>query len=160
MQKHTISISVLNEAGVLSRIVGLFSGRGYNIESLTVAPSLDKAYSKVTIVTVGDRAVIEQIGKQLNRLIPVIKVMELPQSDAIEFEMAIIKVQVKDEERANLLNSIATVTDAKIIDTADKAYTVRCIGDEKQINTLVDILKPFGIKDMTRSGKVAMSKTQ
>ncbi|GBF23283.1 acetolactate synthase I/III small subunit [Candidatus Gastranaerophilus sp. (ex Termes propinquus)] len=154
---HTISVYVTNEAGVLSRIVGLFSGRGYNIESLTVAPTLDKAFSKVTIVTFGDSASIEQITKQLNRLIPVIKVMDLAINDAIESELAIIKVHAKDEDRAQILH-VTQVTDSKIIDVTDKTYVIRAVGDDKHISALVELLKPFGIKDLVRSGKVAMSK--
>ena len=93
---HTISILVSNESGVLSRIVDLFSGRGYNIESLTVAPTIDKLYSRVTIVTDGDEAAIEQINKQLNRIIPVIKVADLTIGEAVEREIALVKIQVKD----------------------------------------------------------------
>jgi len=155
---HTISILVTNESGVLSRIVDLFSGRGYNIESLTVAPTLDRAFSKVTIVTKGNEAALEQINKQLNRLIPVIKVMDLPVSDAIEAEMAIVKIHAKDEDRAQIL-SIAHTTDSKIIDVNDKNYTILTVGNDKSINALIELLRPFGIKDLVRSGKVAMSKS-
>ena len=99
---HTISVLVTNEVGVLSRIVDLFSGRGYNIESLTVAPTLDSIYSRVTIVTRADDDVIEQICKQLNRLIPVIKVANLTLGDAIEYEIGLLKVAVSDEIEQNL----------------------------------------------------------
>jgi acetolactate synthase-1/3 small subunit len=159
MDRHTISISVINEAGVLSRIVGLFSGRGYNIESLTVAPALDKAYSKVTIVTVGDSSAIEQINKQLNRLIPILKVTDLLPTDSLEAEVAIIKVHAKDEDRATLLN-MAQMSESKIVDFSDKTCTLRVVGDEKQINATIELIRPLGIKDIVRSGKVAMSKTQ
>lgn len=154
---HTISILVTNEAGVLSRIVGLFSGRGFNIESLTVAPTLDKNYSRVTIVTVGDDAAIEQITKQLNRLIPIIKVMDLNINEAIECEVALIKVWAKDEERAELIK-IADITNSKIIDVTDKTYTLQVVGDDKQIHALSELLKPLGIKEFVRSGKVAITK--
>ena len=104
---HTISVLVTNEVGVLSRIVDLFSGRGYNIESLTVAPTLDSIYSRVTIVTKADDDVVEQICKQLNRLIPVIKVANLTIGDAIEYEIGLLKVSVNDENRAEFMNIVA-----------------------------------------------------
>ena len=154
---HTISILVSNEAGVLSRIVDLFSGRGYNIESLTVAPTIDRLYSRCTIVTEGDEASIEQINKQLNRIIPVIKVVDLNIAEAIEKELALIKIQVKDEEKSELLR-IVEATSAKIIDITDKIYTIQSIGDEKQIQALVELVRPFSVKEFVRSGKVAISR--
>lgn len=154
---HTVSILVTNEAGVLSRIVGLFSGRGFNIESLTVAPTLDKNYSRVTIVTLGDDAAIEQITKQLNRLIPIIKVTDINLNEAIECEVALIKVYAKDEDRAELIK-IADITNAKIIDVTDKTYTLQVVGDDKQIKALSELLKPLGVKEFVRSGKVALTK--
>lgn len=154
---HTISILVINEAGVLSRIVDLFSGRGYNIESLTVAPTLDKNYSRVTIVTLGDAAVIEQINKQLNRLIPTIKVMDLPLSESIEVEIALAKVYGADEDREKILK-IADLIGAKLIDINDKTYTLQMIGGDKEIQSFGELLKPLGVKEFIRSGKVAMSR--
>ena len=157
MNNHTISISVTNEPGVLSRIVDLFSGRGFNIESLTVAPTMDGAYSRVTIVTQGDNSSIEQITKQLNRLIPILKVIDLTVAEAVETEVALVKVHAKDETRAQILNCVAT-TGAKIVDVTDKTYTIQIVGDTKQINALLELLKPIGIKEMVRSGKFAASK--
>ena len=154
---HTISILVRNEAGVLSRVAGLFSGRGFNIESLTVAPTTDPDFSRMTIVTNADNDVIEQIDKQLNRLIPVIKVSDLKIDEAIEKELILIKVQPKDEEREQIL-SIASATNSKVIDVTDKTYTLLSVGDEKQINALIELMKPIGIKELVRSGKVAISK--
>jgi len=155
--RHTLSILVMNEAGVLSRVTGLFSGRGYNIESLTVAPCLDCDYSRITLVTEGDDDIIEQITKQLNRLIPVIKVMDLTISEAQEREFVFCKVNAKDENRSEILR-IAEVSNAKIIDAASKIYTLEASGDEKQINTMIELLRPLGIKELVRSGKVAISK--
>ena len=154
---HTISILVINEAGVLSRVTGLFSGRGYNIESLTVAPCLDCDYSRITLVTQGDDNIIEQITKQLNRLIPVIKVVDLTVAEATEREFVFCKVNVKDETRSEILR-IAELGGAKIIDTASKTYTLEACGDEKQISTMIELLRPIGIKEIVRSGKVAISK--
>ena len=155
---HTISVLVSNEVGVLSRIVDLFSGRGYNIESLTVAPTLDSIYSRVTIVTRADDDVIEQICKQLNRLIPVIKVANLSVGDAIEYEIGLLKVSVADENRAEFLNIVAQ-SGAKIMDVSEKVYTVKIDGDEKQVQTFAELVRPFGIKEFVRSGKVAITKT-
>ena len=155
---HTISVLVTNEVGVLSRIVDLFSGRGYNIESLTVAPTAESIYSRVTIVTPGDDSVIEQICKQLNRLIPVIKVANLTVDDAMEYELALIKVSVNDENRAEFLNIVAQAN-ATIVDVTDKIYTVKIDGDEKQVLTFAELIRPFGIKEFVRSGKVAITKS-
>lgn len=154
---HTISILVTNESGVLSRIVDLFSGRGYNIESLTVAPTLDANFSRITLVTNGDESAIEQINKQLNRLIPVIKVMDLHVNDAIECEVAMVKVYGSDEDRAEIIK-IADITNSKIIDVTDKTYTIQSVGDEKQIKALIELLKPLGVKEFVQSGKIAISK--
>ncbi len=154
---HTISVLVRNESGVLSRISDLFSGRGYNIESLTVAPTLDTDYSRVTIVTKGDDKVIEQITKQLNRLIPVIKVMDLPVSDSIEREFIMCKVCAKDEHRSEILR-IAEIFNAKIIDVTSRSYTLQALGDERQIRSLIELLRPIGIRELVRSGKVVISR--
>ena len=154
---HTISVLVTNEVGVLSRIVDLFSGRGYNIESLTVAPTLDSIYSRVTIVTKADDNVIEQICKQLNRLIPVIKVANLTIGEAIEYEIGLIKVSVSDENRAEFMNIVAQAQ-ASIMDVTDKTYTVKIDGDEKKVQTFADLIRGYGIKEFVRSGKVAITK--
>ena len=154
--KHTISVLVTNEVGVLSRIVDLFSGRGYNIESLTVAPTLDSIYSRVTIVTAGDEDVIEQICKQLNRLIPVIKVANLTIGEAIEYEIGILKVNVSDINRAEFMNIVAQ-SGAKIMDVSDKTYIVKIDGNEKDVQTFAELVRPYGIKEFVRSGKVAIT---
>ena len=154
---HTISVLVSNEVGVLSRIVDLFSGRGYNIESLTVAPTIDSIYSRITIVTLGDDDVVEQICKQLNRLIPVIKVANLSLNDAVEYEIGLIKVTVPDENRAEFIN-IITQAHATIMDVQDKTYTVKIDGSEKEVRTFAELIRPYGIKEFVRSGKVAITK--
>ena len=156
--KHTISVLVSNEVGVLSRIVDLFSGRGYNIESLTVAPTVDSIYSRVTIVTPGDDDVIEQICKQLNRLIPVIKVANLSLGDAIEYEIGLLKVSVSDENKAEFMNIVAQAQ-ATIMDISDKIYTVKIDGDEQKVQTFAELVRSFGIKEFVRSGKVAITKS-
>lgn len=155
--KHTISVLVRNESGVLSRISDLFSGRGYNIESLTVAPTLDIEYSRVTVVTIGEDKVIEQITKQLNRLIPTLKVVDLTTEDAIEKELILCKVTAKDEDKSEILR-IADIFGAKIIDVSPKSYTVQAVGDEREILTIIELLRPLGIKELVRSGKVAITR--
>ena len=154
---HTISVLVSNEVGVLSRIADLFSGRGYNIESLTVAPTIDSIYSRITLVTRGDDNVIEQICKQLNRLIPVIKVVDLSIGEAIEYEIGLIKVTVEDENKSDFLNIVAQAQ-AKIMDVSENLYTVKVDGDEKQVQTFANLVRSFGIKEFVRSGKVAITK--
>lgn len=154
---HTISVLVRNEAGVLSRISSLFSGRGYNIESLTVAPTLDTEFSRVTIVTNGDDKVIEQITKQLNRLIPTIKVVDFASLESIERELIMCKVCARDENRSEILR-IAEIFNAKIIDVTHKTYTLQALGDERQIRSLIELLRPIGIRELVRSGKVAISR--
>lgn len=154
---HTISVLVSNEVGVLSRIVDLFSGRGYNIESLTVAPTVDSIYSRVTIVTKADDDVVEQICKQLNRLIPVIKVANLSIGEALEYEIGLIKVSVTDEIKSEFLNIVAQAN-ARILDVNEKIYTVKIDGDEKSVQTFAELVRPYGIKEFVRSGKVAITK--
>ena len=158
--KHTISILVKNEPGILSCVCDLFSTRGYNIESLSVAPTIEPAFSRITIVTVGDEFVIEQIGKQLNRLVNTIKVVELPQSaeKCIEKELIFCKITAKDNARSEILR-IAEIFGAKIIDVTPRTYTLQAIGDERQIRSLIELLKPIGIRELVRSGKVGITRS-
>lgn len=155
--RHTLSVLVQNESGVLSRIAGLFSGRGFNIESLTVAPTQESEYSRVTIVTSGDDQIIEQICKQLNKLINIIKVTDVTISNSIDRELVLIKVSAKDEKRSEILR-IAEIFNAQIIDVSPKTYTIEAIGDEYKIRSIIELLRPLGIKELVRSGKVAISR--
>lgn len=154
--KHTLSVLVQNEAGALSRIVGLFSGRGFNIESLTVAPTQDAEYSRVTIVTFGDDRVMEQICKQLNRLVNTIKVMDITGGGNIERELVLVKVAAKDEDRSEILR-IADIFDAKIVDATSRTYTLEAMGDDAKIKSFIELLRAVGIRELVRSGKVAVS---
>jgi len=156
--KHTISVLVRNETGVLSRVADLFSGRGYNIESLTVAPTTEQDYSRITLVTSGDDQVIEQITKQLNRLIPTLKVVDFTREDALEYELVLCKLKAKEKNRAEILR-IAEIFGAQIIDTAPGSYTLKTVGDEKHINSFLELVRPMGIKELVRSGRVAISRT-
>lgn len=156
--RHTISVLVTNEFGVLSRISGLFSGRGFNIESLSVAETLDPLISRMTIVTRGDDKVIEQINKQLNKLINVIKVYDFTGEEHIERELALIKVTCNSENRAEIL-SIVDIFRAKVVDVSPRSYTIETTGDEEKISAITELLRPFGIKEIVRTGRIAMARS-
>ncbi len=156
--RHTISILVDNEFGVLSRVSGLFSGRGFNIESLCVAETLDPKVSLMTIVTSGDAQVIEQITKQLHKLINTIKVTDLTGEDYLERELAMIKVSSSNEHRSEIL-SIVDIFRAKVVDVSPRSYTIEITGDQEKIAAITELLRPFGIKEMARTGKIAMART-
>ena len=156
--RHTISVMVTNEFGVLSRISGLFSGRGFNIESLTVAETMDPAISRMTIVTSGDDKVLEQINKQLNKLVSVIKVHDFTGEEHIERELALIKVSSNPENRAEIL-SIVDIFRAKVVDVSPRTYTIEITGDEEKINAITELLRPFGIKEKVSTGRVAMPRS-
>ena len=155
--RHTISVLVDNRPGVLSRIAGLFSGRGFNIESLSVNETLDPTMSQMTIVTRGDDRILEQINKQLNKLIDIIKVVDYESSgsDFIERELALIKVNVDEHKRSEVL-SIIDIFRCKVVDVSRTHYTVEVTGDENKIQAIVDLFRPLGIKELVRSGKAAM----
>ncbi len=155
--RHTISVLVENEFGVLSRVSGLFSGRGFNIESLSVAETTDPMISRMTIVTRGNEQILEQIEKQLNKLINVIKVVDHQKSDSVERELALIKVAADTDARAELLR-IADIFRGKVIDLSSKTYTLEVTGDDDKIAAVIDVLKPFGIKEIARTGKIAMGR--
>ncbi len=156
--RHTISVLVTNEFGVLSRISGLFSGRGFNIESLSVAETLDPKISRMTIVTSGDEKVLEQINKQLNKLISVIKVYDFTGEEHIERELAMIKVSANQENRAEIL-SVVDIFRARIVDVSPRSYTVEITGDNEKIAAITELLRPFGIKEIVRTGRIAMART-
>ena len=154
---HTISILVENEFGVLARVVGLFSGRGFNIESLSVARTLDPSLSRITLVTSGDDQIVEQITKQLNKLVCVIKVIDFQDSASVEREMALIKVAIDERTRAEVLN-IVNIFRAKVIDVDSRSYIIEITGAEEKIGAFLNLLKPLGIKEIVRTGKVAMHR--
>ena len=156
--RHTISILVDNEFGVLSKVSGLFSGRGFNIESLCVAETLDPTVSRMTIVTTGDDKIIEQITKQLNKLINIIKVTDLTAEEHIERELAMIKVNANAEDRAEIL-SIIDIFRGKVVDVSPKTYTIEMTGDAEKVNAMIELLRPFGIKEIVRTGKIAMARS-
>lgn len=155
--RHTISVMVENEFGVLSRVSGLFSGRGFNIESLTVAETLDPSVSRMTIVTSGNNQILEQILKHLNKLVSVIKVIDLTGAETVDRELVLIKVNAEPETKPEVLR-LVDIFRAKIVDVAPRCYTIEMTGDEEKINALLQLLKPIGIREIVRTGRVAIAR--
>ncbi len=153
--KHTLAVLVENKSGVLSRVASLFSRRGYNIDSLAVGVTEDPEISRMTIVVQGNDQVLEQVTKQLNKLVDVIKVSDIGADDAVERELALIKVSADVTERAEIIQ-IANIFRARIVDVAPKSITVEVTGDESKINAIEKLLRQFGIKEMVRTGKIAL----
>ncbi len=153
--KHTLAVLVENKSGVLSRVASLFSRRGYNIDSLAVGVTEDPDVSRITIVVHGDDHVLEQVTKQLNKLIDVIKVSDLGGDATVERELALIKVTADADTRAEIIN-ITDIFRARIIDVAPKSMTIEVTGDEGKVEAIEKLLRQFGIKEMVRAGKIAM----
>jgi acetolactate synthase-1/3 small subunit len=157
--KHTISVLVENVPGVLSRVTGLFSGRGFNIESLCVAETLDPQVSRITLVTEGNDQIVEQIIKQLNKLVNAIKVIDFSAGESVQREMALIKVRADGESRAEVLR-IADIFRAKVVDVSPEFYTIEITGDHNKIRAILDLLKHFQVKEIARTGTVAMARSR
>ncbi len=155
--EHIISVTLENKSGSLSRVAGLFSGRGFNIESLSVAPTLDPTVSMMTIVTSGDDRIIEQILKQLNKVIDVIKVVDLNETNFVERETAMIKVHTRMEDRAEALR-IADIFRASILDSSPTSYTIEVTGDVRKVQAIIQLLQPLGIKEIVRTGRIAIAR--
>lgn len=153
--RHTISVLVENEFGVLARVAGMFSGRGYNIESLSVGETMDPTVSRITLVTRGDAGVLEQIEKQLNKLVSVIKVVDFTPQPHVERELVLIKVAVDATTRGEVA-SIVDIFRGKIVDVASTSYVVEATGTEDKIDALIELLRPIGILEIVRTGRVAM----
>lgn len=158
MQIHILSVLVENEPGVLSRVAGLFSGRGYNIESLNVAPSHEEGVSHMTITTTGDDQIIEQIVKQLRKLVTVIKVVDFEDLAFVGREMMLIKIQADDSRRAEVLR-VADIFRCKVVDVSLTDLTLEVTGDSEKISAIISLLTKFGIKDMSRTGISAMRRS-
>lgn len=155
--KHTLSVLLLNKPGVLSRVTGLFSGRGFNIESLCVAETLDPNISCLTIITSGDNAIIEQITKQLHKLIDVIKVVDINEGEFVEREMVLIRVNAEEHTRAEVLR-IIDIFRGKVVDVSPRSYAIEVTGSSSKIEAIIDILRPIGIKEIVRTGKIAITR--
>jgi len=155
--RHTISILVENKFGVLTRVAGLFSGRGYNIDSLNVAPTHDATASRMTIVTHGDESTLEQIVKQLNKLPDVLKVQDFREGEYVDRELVLIKVNVNAKARAEVMQ-ITDIFRAKIVDVQPKSLTIEITGNESKVEKFINLMNTFGIVELTRTGKAAMPR--
>ncbi len=153
--KHTIAVIVENKSGVLTRIAGLFSRRSFNIDSLSVGATDNPDYSRMTITVHGDKDVLEQVIKQLSKLINVIRVSELAPGESVERELAVIKVSADRESRSEIMQ-IVNIFRAKIIDVSAKSMIIETTGDEEKIDAIIQLLRQFGIKELARTGKVSM----
>ena len=155
--RHIISVLVENEFGVLARVAGLFSARGFNIESLCVAETMDPTLSVMTIVTTGNEFVLEQILKQLNKLINVIKVVDFKDIEYVTREMILVKVAAENERREEILR-LTEIFRGNIVDVSQKTYTIMITGDEETIRAILNLLRPFGIKELVRTGPIAIPR--
>jgi acetolactate synthase-1/3 small subunit len=156
-RKHTISVLVENRFGVLSRVAGLFSARGYNIESLSVGETLDPAVSRMTLVVTGDEFIIEQVTKQLHKLIDVIKVSDLTDDRHVERELVLIRVNAEPQHRAEILRTV-DIFRAKVVDVTPISFILEATGDEAKIEALIELLRPMGIQEIVRTGRVAITR--
>ena len=159
MQRHVLSVLVENEPGVLSRVVGLFSGRGFNIDSLNVAPALEAGTSHMTITTYGDTAIVEQIMKQLHKIVTVIKVVEFADIPAIEREMMFVKVQAEGTMRGEILRTVE-IFRCKVVDVSPNEMTIEATGNHDKMEAILSLLQPFGIKELVRTGSVVMRRSR
>jgi len=158
-KKKTISVLVTNQPGVLARIAGLFSSRNFNIESLAVGETEDPAISRMTIVATGDELVLEQIIKQLNKLIDTLKVIDMDENEHIERELALIKINTEGKNLTELMH-IVNIYKGKVLDTAPDCLTVEITGDDNRINSFIELAKNFGIKEMVRTGTIALARAK
>jgi len=155
--RHTISVLVENKFGVLARISGLFSGRGFNIDSLSVGETEDPSISRITIVVHGDETILEQIMKQLNRLVDVIKVSDLSKGKYIDRELALIKVDADSKKRTEVIQ-IVDVFQGNILDVSPDSLTIEVTGTEEKVQGIIDLLRDFHIREVVRSGRIAISR--
>jgi acetolactate synthase-1/3 small subunit len=157
--RHTISVLVENKFGVLTRIAGMFSGRGFNIDTLNVGPTLDPSTSRMTIVVRGDDTVLEQVTKQLNKLVDVINIQDFRDDEYVDRELLLLRVHVNSKTRADVMQ-ICDIFRAKIIDVQHKNVSIEITGNESKIGKFLMLMEPFGIIDLTRTGKVALARKQ
>lgn len=155
--RHTISVLVENKFGVLTRIAGMFSGRGFNIDTLNVGPTLDPSTSRMTIVVRGDDATLDQVVKQLNKLIDVIDIQDFRDDEYVDRELVLMRVKVSPSTRAEVMQ-FCDIFRAKIIDVQHKNVSIEITGNESKITKFMMLMEPFGIVDLTRTGKVALAR--
>ena len=155
--RHTISILVENKFGVLTRVSGMFSGRGYNIETLNVGPTHDPNTSRMTMVVSGDDKVLEQVTKQLNKLVDVIEVIDFKNGDGVSREMVLIKIKVDSKTRGEVMQ-ICDIFRTKIVDVQSHSFTIELTGDERKVEKFLELMENFGILDLSRTGKIALKR--
>jgi acetolactate synthase I/III small subunit len=155
--KHTLSVLVQDEAGVLTRIAGLFARRGFNIESLAVGPSEQERLSRITMVVNGDERIVEQLIKQLYRLINVLKVQDITSTPCVERELMLLKVNANSGNRSEVLG-IAQIFRARTVDVAEDTLTLEVVGDPGKIVAIIQVLQKFGLREISRTGKIAMTR--
>jgi acetolactate synthase-1/3 small subunit len=156
-KRHILSLLVENQPGVLARVAGLFSGRGFNIESLCVAQTTEALISRITLVTTGDIYIVEQIKKQLNKLINVIKVVDFTDMAFVQREMVLIKVRAKPEHRAEILRMV-DIFRSRIVDVSLGYYIIEVTGDQGKLEAFLSLLRPMGIKEIARTGAIALAR--
>ena len=156
---HVLSVLVENEPGVLSRVAGLFSGRGFNIHSLNVAPALEEGVSHMTITTEGDSLILEQIMKQLHKIVSVIKVVDFADIAAVEREMMLVKVQAEGPMRGEILRTVE-IFRCKVVDVSPNKMTIEATGNQDKLDAIINLLQRFGIKELARTGSVAMRRSK
>ena len=157
-QRHVLSVLVENEPGVLSRVAGLFSGRGFNIHSLNVAPALEEGVSHMTITTEGDSLILEQIMKQLHKIVSVIKVVDFADIPAVEREMMFVKVQAEGPMRGEILRTVE-IFRCKVVDVSSNEMTIEATGNQDKLDAIINLLQRFGIKELARTGSVAIRRS-
>lgn len=157
MEKHILSVLVENHAGVLSKVTGLFSRRGFNIDSLAVGITRDPTISRITIEVTGDENTIEQISKQLNKLIDVIKIKTLKKNDVVKRELVLVKIRTSSKNRSEVVQ-IMDIFRANIVDLSQTTVTAQITGDDSKINAFLEMLEPFGIEEMSRTGMIALER--
>ncbi len=157
-RKHIINVLVRNELGVLARIATLIAGKGYNIEGLSVGETHEKGLSRMTIEVIGDDIVIDQVVKQLRKLIDTLKVRDLTDIPHVERELVLVKVHAPTSRARDEILRIVEIFRGKVVDVSPETYTIEITGDEEKIEAFIELLKPFGIKELARTGKVAMRR--
>jgi acetolactate synthase-1/3 small subunit len=155
--RHTLSVLVENKFGVLARVAGLFSGRGYNIDTLNVGPTGNPAHSRMTIVVRGDDKVLEQVTKQLHKLVDVIDITDLGDDDFVDRELVLLQVKVSPKTRAEVMQ-ICDIFRAKIVDVHPKRLTIEVTGTEAKVSKFITLMEPFGVVDLARTGKIALAR--
>jgi acetolactate synthase I/III small subunit len=155
--RHILSVLVENKFGVLTRIAGMFSGRGFNIDTLNVGPTLDPSTSRMTIVVRGDDSVLDQVTKQLRKLVDVIELQDFNENQSVDRELVLLRVSVNPQSRAEVMQ-LCDIFRAKIIDVQRHNISIEVTGDESKISKFIFLMEPFGISDLTRTGKIALAR--